>query len=70
MEKFRHKLTLRRSGRYPRLDGCAAMPRARRGPVRVPMTVEAYAERTACGELDFLRWTTAMPFADGLTSIV
>lgn len=63
-------LTARRSGRYPRLAGCAAMPRARRGPVRLPMVVEVYAERTTCGDVDFFRLVIEIPVAEGFTSIV
>ena len=66
----RYTLTTRRSGRYPRLAGCAAIPRARRGPVRLPMVVEVYAERTAREDVDFLRCVMAIPVADGFTSIV
>jgi hypothetical protein len=46
------------------------MRRARRGPVLLPMVLVAYAVRTARGDAFPLRWVTAMPFGDGLTSTV
>ena len=46
------------------------MRRARRGPVLLPIVLVAYAERTACGDALPLRCVMAMPFDDGLTSMV
>ena len=66
----RYTLTARRSERYPRLAGCAAVPSARRGPVRLPMVVEEYAERMEREEVDVLRCVIAIPVADDFTSIV
>ena len=41
------ELTVRRSGRYPRLADAAAIPSARRLPDLGRMEEAAYAERTA-----------------------
>ena len=46
------------------------MPSERRGPVRLPMVVEPYAERMAREDVDFLRCVMAIPVADGFTSTV